>query len=75
MAVRIGDVIALPENSYKYGRGPIKLRVTKVNRELLAAYESKWVWLTGHEINWDGSENPQPYNILALVAALPDGTV
>jgi hypothetical protein len=75
VAIRIGDVIELPEDSYKYGKGPIKLRVAKIRRDLLAVYDSKWVWLEGNEILWDGSEDRRVISILALVAALPHGTV
>jgi hypothetical protein len=71
MAVRPGDVLKIPEALYFYGSGDVTLRVTKVRRELLAAYRNEWVWIHGHEVLWDGSESRQEYTFLVSVAALP----
>lgn len=73
--VRLGDVIELVEGAYKYGKGPLKLRVTRVRRDLVAQYEGKWVWINGYEINWDGSESREERSFLVLITALPGGTL
>lgn len=71
--MREGDVIAIKEEFYKYGTGNLKLRVTAVRRELLPAYQFKWVWLNGHEVYWDGSESRQELSFLVDVRGLPGG--
>lgn len=75
MAVKPGDIIELPEESYKYGQGLLRLRVTAIRRDLLPLYEHKEVWLRGHKVHWNGQEDRDQIAVLVAVAALPDGTV
>jgi hypothetical protein len=75
MALKPGDVIEVPEHAYKYGVGVLKLRITRIRRELLACYEGKEVWIHGHVIHWNGEEDREELSFLIQVSALPGGTV
>jgi hypothetical protein len=67
-----GDVITLPEYAYKYGTGPLTLRVTRVRRDLIALYDGEWVWVNGHAIYGPSMESEER-SVLVLIAALPGG--
>ncbi len=73
MPVKPGDIVELPEDAFKYGLGTVRLRVTRVRRDLIRYYEGEWVWLEGDEVRWDGSTTPR--QLLARISALPGRTI
>jgi hypothetical protein len=50
--VRVGDVLHLREADYRYGAGPLVLRVTAVADQQC---DPEWVTLRGVEIRWTGA--------------------
>lgn len=60
----------LAEPDYQYGRGSLRLRVTRVYHDTSRWYGQDWVWLDGVEIRWNGDEGP-PRRVLARASALP----
>lgn len=61
---RPGNVHFLAEQDYKYGRGQISLRLTRVYPSTSIWFGGEWMWLDAVEIRWDGSDGP---NRLVLV--------
>ncbi|MBM0229198.1 hypothetical protein [Micromonospora sp. ATA51] len=72
MSVASGDVVQLSEPDYKYGVGPLRLRIARVRLDLSAWYDGQWVWLEGTEIRWDDRDRDGPFRqVLVRVSALP----
>lgn len=73
MPVGPGDVIALTQEQYKYGRGDVSLYVTDVRREFIDDYDGQWVWLDGYELLSNGARGDER-RLLVRISALPGGT-
>jgi hypothetical protein len=61
-ALRIGDVITADETDYRYGTGPLILRVTQIGQRV-SDPDGEWVDLEGLELRQDGtqiSQRPRP---------------
>jgi hypothetical protein len=71
VSVKPGDVVRLAEADYKYGRGDLTLRISRVRLEISRWYDGHWVWLEGTPIRWDGGED-DTRSLLARVSALAD---
>jgi hypothetical protein len=66
--VAAGDVLQLRDEDYRYGRGPLTLRVSAVHTVQRLA-DGPWVFLRGTELAPDGRELAQR-DVLVRVAAL-----
>lgn len=51
---KAGDLVRLGEDDYKYGVGPLALRVSRVRDDLSHYYNGEWIWLEGIEIRSRG---------------------
>lgn len=54
--VAVGDVIAVPEADYCYGRGDLRMRVTGVDAGSVPVGELEWVRLLGVPLYERGNE-------------------
>lgn len=56
-AVLPGEVLTLPESDYQYGLGPLRLRVERVDRVHVLAFDGEnWYQVDGVQITADGKE-------------------
>ncbi|WP_431726944.1 hypothetical protein [Verrucosispora sp. TAA-831] len=65
ITVRIGDVIEVDDHDYRYGIGPLIVRVTRIGRRLQVA-DGEWLDLEGLELRRDGtqiSHQPRPVSV------------
>jgi hypothetical protein len=69
LPVRIGQVLALAEEDYRFGLGPLRLRVTGLLHVQELA-DGPWLYLRGVTVRWDGSEG-EARQVLVRMAALP----
>jgi hypothetical protein len=66
----IGDVIEVGDRDYKFGAGPLILRVTRVGDRMLAA-DGEWLDLEGFELRVDGSQlAPHPRQAAVRLSAI-----
>lgn len=73
-SVKPGEVVALKDEDYKYGIGPLNLRILRVRDDLSAYYDGEWIWLEGVELNPDGSAGPfRQALVRASVLTTPGG--
>lgn len=51
--IKVGDIVRAKEPNYRYGEGPLLLRVTAVGP---SQHEPDGVWqeVRGHQIGWNG---------------------
>jgi hypothetical protein len=63
-----GDILRLGDEDYKFGRGPLTLRVMLVH-EVRQMTDGPWLFLRGTSLRADGSEIEQR-DVLVSVAAL-----
>jgi hypothetical protein len=73
VAVKPGDTVHLAEADYKYGRGGITLRITRIGSNISQWYDGTWVWLEGIPVRWDDTDG-DPRSLLARVSALRSKT-
>ena len=66
--VRVGQVLRLAEEDYRFGIGPLTLRVTGL-LHVQELSDGPWLYLRGVTIRWDGSEG-EPRQVLVRLAAL-----
>jgi hypothetical protein len=66
--VSIGDVLDLEEDDYRYGTGPLILRVTRV-ADLRHFTDGAWISLCGMQLRTDGTSVEQR-EVLVRVATL-----
>jgi hypothetical protein len=69
--VRIGQVLRLAEEDYRFGIGPLTLRVTGL-LHIQELADGPWLYLRGVTIRWDGSEG-ETRQVLVRLAALRGG--
>jgi hypothetical protein len=68
--VKIGDVIDLGDQDYKYGTGRLILRVTAIGSQQSTA-DGDWIDLDGLELRPDGTQlGAQPRQVGVRVTAL-----
>lgn len=68
--LKIGDVIEVDDNDYKYGTGRLILRVTTIGSRQRTA-DGDWVDLDGLELRADGTQlGAQPRHAAVRVDAL-----
>lgn len=68
--LRIGDVIDVEDQDYKYGSGRLILRVTAIGGRLSTA-DGEWVELDGLELGPDGTQlDVRPRHAAVRVTAL-----
>jgi hypothetical protein len=68
--LKIGDVIEVDDNNYKYGTGQLILRVTTIGSRQHTA-DGDWVDLDGLELRADGTQlGAQPRHAAVRVNAL-----
>ncbi len=51
--IRVGDIVQAEEPDYRYGRGPLLLRVTAVGGHQREP-DGVWQEVRGHQIGWNG---------------------
>lgn len=64
-ALRLGDVIEVDDRNYRFGIGPLILRVTMLG-DPKRATDGEWLELEGLELRRDGtqiSEQPRPVSV------------
>jgi hypothetical protein len=66
--VSVGDVLELAEQDYRFGVGPLTLRVTAL-LHVLPLPDGPWLYLRGVPIRWDGRHD-EPRQVLVRLAAL-----
>jgi len=66
--VRVGDVLQLSEEDYRFGVGPLTIRVTALLQVQHLA-EGPWLYLRGIPIGWNGQEG-EPRQVLVRLSAL-----
>lgn len=54
----IGRVLNIDENDYKFGKGPLKLRIQAVLNESELP-DGTWLYVRGLEIRWDETYKPR----------------
>jgi hypothetical protein len=65
VALKLGDVIEVDDRNYRFGIGPLILRVTTLGQRKRAA-DGEWLDLEGLELRRDGSqisEQPRPVSV------------
>jgi hypothetical protein len=67
--VHPGDLVRLGEADYRYGRGDLTMRITRIRTDISQWPDREWIWLEGIPIRWDGSED-QTRTVLARASAL-----
>lgn len=70
--VAVGDVLALPEEDYKFGRGAIAIRVLGVLR-VLPLRDGAWLQVQAMQLHRNGTDW-QPRFLLVRMSALPRAT-
>jgi hypothetical protein len=65
---RLGELLRFKEDEYKYGIGPLALRVTQL---LNSSTIDGWIELKGIEIRWDGSRGDER-QVWVLQSAIPE---
>jgi hypothetical protein len=70
--VRVGDVLELAEEDYRFGVGPLKIRVTAL-LHVQDLGDGPWLYLRGVPIGGDGREG-EPRQVLVRLAALGRGS-
>jgi hypothetical protein len=71
--VRIGQVLELTEDDYRFGVGPLTLRVTALLHVQRLA-DGPWLYLRGVTIRWDGSDGEVRQVLVRLTALGGSGT-
>jgi hypothetical protein len=66
--VRVGDVLVLSEEDYRFGLGPLTIRVTAILQVQQLA-DGPWVYLRGVPIAWNGHEE-ESRQVLVRLSAL-----
>lgn len=64
-ALKLGDVIEVDDRNYRFGIGPIILRVTMLGSQK-RGIDGEWVDLEGLELRRDGSQigqQPRPVSV------------
>lgn len=70
ITVKLGDVIEAGDRDYKYGTGPLILRVTRIGGRQRTA-DGEWLDLDGLELRSDGSQvGSQPRHADVRVTAM-----
>jgi hypothetical protein len=66
--LNVGDVLRLAERDYRYGTGPLLLRITAIG---VTRQESNGLWLEvrGHEVRWNGEADPRERHALVRLEA------
>jgi hypothetical protein len=67
--VGVGDVLTLPEEDYKFGRGPIAIRVLGVLR-VIHLSDGAWLQVQAMQLHGSGADWQQRF-LLLRIAALP----
>ena len=67
--VSVGDVIRVEEPAYRYGTGPLTLRITAIG-EGWREPDGLWLELRGHEIRWNGEADPRERHALVRLDAV-----
>lgn len=62
-----GDVLELAEEDYRFGTGPLTLRVTGLIH-VQEIDQEPWLYVRGQQIGWQGAETPR--QVLVRLAAL-----
>lgn len=70
LPVQIGQVLRLTEEDYRFGLGPLTLRVTGM-LHVQELGDGLWVYLRGVTLRRDGSDGPDR-QVLVRLAALPE---
>jgi hypothetical protein len=66
--VRVGQVLTLAENDYRFGLGPLTIRVTAlIHVQQLA--DGPWLYLRGVTIRWNGTDG-EVRQVLVRLSAL-----
>ena len=68
LPVAVGDVLELAEEDYRFGVGPLTLRVTAL-LHVQQLTDGPWLYLRGIPIRWDGRDG-EPRQVLVRLAAL-----
>ncbi|MCM0677506.1 hypothetical protein NCC78_22845 [Micromonospora phytophila] len=54
MSLTVGTTIRVPADAYRFGEGPLTLRITEILS--VGPFEgARWAELRGHEVNPDGT--------------------
>lgn len=72
MPIRIGQVLRLAEEDYRFGVGPLTLRVTTLLHVQQVDGEP-WLYLRGTTIRWDGGDG-ETRQVLVRMSALHQET-
>jgi hypothetical protein len=67
--VKIGDIIRVGDEHYRYGVGPLILRVIEIG-EVQQLDDGPWLNLRGVQVRYDGGDGDER-QALVRVAALP----
>ena len=65
--VKVGDVLKLAEEDYRFGVGSLTLRVTAL-LHVQELPDGPWLYLRGVTIRWDGSEGAVRQVLVRLAA-------
>jgi hypothetical protein len=65
--VRAGDVVRLQDEDYRYGRGPLVVRVLAIHN-VQKFPDGIWVFLRGMQLRSDGSEVGERDVLVSMVA-------
>ena len=66
--ISVGNVIRVEEPDYRYGRGPLLLRITAIGVPRREP-DGPWLELRGQEIHWNGEAAPYERHALVRLAA------
>lgn len=64
---RVGDVLSLAEEDYRFGVGTLTLRVTAL-LHVQELDDGPWLYMRGQAIGWRGAETPR--QVLVRLSAL-----
>jgi hypothetical protein len=53
--IKVGDVLRLAEEDYRFGVGPLTLRVTAL-LHVQELQDGPWLYVRGVVVRWDGSD-------------------
>ena len=67
--MRVGDVLRLSEEDYRFGVGPLTIRVTAL-LHVQYLQDGPWLYLQGTPIRWDGKDADQRQILVRLSALL-----
>jgi hypothetical protein len=59
LALRVGVILDLAEADYAYGTGRLVLVVERIGADPIEHRGTKWVFLVGRELRWDGRAGPR----------------